>query len=219
MIKHTLLLGSNTPEKDKHIAQIKKQLFDNEQALRFDFDTLYGNKISGDVLKQALIALPAMARKRLVLLRELKKLSADNQKLLLAFLEESNDHVVLICDGEAMEATTALSKKLKPYMNVVDFNTGKPMNIFDVTNALGYGKRIEALKALNALMSEGQHPLQLMGGLVWFWGKQKTRLSRDKYKKGLLEIQEADIHIKRSRLKAEYALETLVTKMSLLMQS
>jgi len=218
-MKHTLLLGSNTFQKDQRIAQMKEELFHDDQAIRFDCQTLYGHKVSADLFKESLMALPAMAPKRLLIIRELKKLSADNQKILLAFLEQRHAHAICICDGEGMEATTALSKKLKPYMEVVDFNTGKSKSIFDVTNALGYGKRAEALKALYELINEGNHPLQLMGGLVWFWGKQKTRLSRECYKKGLLEIQEADIHIKRSRLKADYTLEVLVTKLSLLLQA
>ena len=58
--------------------------------------------------------------------------------------------------------------------------------------------------------------LQLMGGLVWFWGKLKQRISAEKFKKGLLHLQEADLNIKRSRIKAEYALEVLVVKLCLL---
>ena len=73
---------------------------------------------------------------------------------------------------------------------------------------------VEALKILGNLLVEENHPLQIMGGLIWFWGKSRTRLSADQFKKGLMCLQEADLNIKRSRLKPEHTLEVLVVKLS-----
>ncbi len=71
----------------------------------------------------------------------------------------------------------------------------------------------QALKILNELLEEGIHPLQIMGGLLWFWGKEKFRLKGDRYNKGLLVLQEADLNIKRSRLLPEHAIEVVVVKL------
>ena len=71
----------------------------------------------------------------------------------------------------------------------------------------------DALKILGDIFSSGTHPLQVLGGLVWFWGKTKNRLSSQNFNLGLRELQQTDLNIKRSRLKAEYVLEVLVVKL------
>lgn len=72
----------------------------------------------------------------------------------------------------------------------------------------------EALKMLTQLLEEGSHPLQILGGLVWFWGKSRERLSPAQFKKGLLALQEADLNIKRSRTRPEHSLEILIVKLA-----
>ncbi|MBZ0166329.1 MAG: hypothetical protein K8I00_05930, partial [Candidatus Omnitrophica bacterium] len=71
-------------------------------------------------------------------------------------------------------------------------------------------------KLLAVLLRDGTHPLQIMGGLVWIWGRLKNRISADNFQQGLRELQAADLNIKRSRLHPEHAVEILVTKLCLL---
>ena len=57
-----------------------------------------------------------------------------------------------------------------------------------------------------------------MGALVWFWGKSQDRMPGERFRKGLLVLQEADVNIKRSRLKPEYAVEVAVIKLMRLLE-
>ena len=72
----------------------------------------------------------------------------------------------------------------------------------------------EALQILANLYAQDVHPLQIMGGLVWFWGKQRQKISTERFKKGLAALHKADLNVKRSRLKPEYAVEKVVVELS-----
>jgi DNA polymerase III delta subunit len=122
---------------------------------------------------------------------------------------------VLVLDADQKLGNSTFSKEMKKHAQVFEFLTEEKYNVFDVTNAMERQPAV-ALKILNHVLEDGQHPLQVMGGLVWFWGKHKTRISKESYKKGLMYLQEADLNIKRSKIRSDYAVEMLVTKLSLL---
>ena len=61
---HYLLLGENSLAKDQKIAEIKKKLLTSDESLKFDYETLHGTKLDSAVLKKALIALPAVSKKK-----------------------------------------------------------------------------------------------------------------------------------------------------------
>jgi DNA polymerase III delta subunit len=60
------------------------------------------------------------------------------------------------------------------------------------------------------------HPLQVMGALVWYWGKEGRHLGKERFGRGLKALEEADLNIKRSRLDPQYAVEKLVVELGLL---
>ena len=212
---HYLFLGDDVSAKDKRIAEIKKKILGEE--LAFDYELLYGQKLETSNLKKALIALPALVSQRLVVLRTCDKLSAENQELILEFLKQKNDHVILILESDKTEQSLAFLKKLAAFGKPTYFTKETPPTVFDVTKAIAVRKIPEALKILDEVLKSGAHPVQIMGGLIWFWGRVKDRVTIEKFKKGLLELQTADLNIKRSRLKAEYALEILVVKLGSLL--
>jgi DNA polymerase III delta subunit len=91
--------------------------------------------------------------------------------------------------------------------------------VFDMTKLIAAGRPKDALKMLSDFYSEGVHPLQIMGGLVWFWGKEGRLLQKEKFERGLKALEEADLNIKRSRLDPEYAVEKLVVELTGLLSS
>ena len=56
------------------------------------------------------------------------------------------------------------------------------LNVFDMTKAMGL-RRSEEAENFSRAFEPGIHPLQLMGGLVWFWGKSRERLPQEKFKR------------------------------------
>ena len=87
-----------------------------------------------------------------------------------------------------------------------------------MTKKMTSGNGAEALQILNRLYDDGAHPLQIMGGMVWAWGNERSRVSAENFEKGLRELQDADLNIKRSRLNPEQAVEILVVKLASLKQ-
>ena len=208
-----LFLGEDSLAKDAKIHELKNKIFSSPQAVEFDYQLHHAHKLEPAILKQSLMNLPAIASRRLVVIREGHRLSPQNQELIIEFLEKKYDHAVLILDSDEWEATNQFVRKVKPGATVIDFQSSRKLNVFDITRAIDQQKETEALKILDELLSLGIHPLQIMGGLVWFWGKSREKMPRQRFEKGLLSLQEADLNIKRSRLKSEYALELLIVKL------
>ena len=183
-----------------------------------DYESLHGAKLDADTLKQALLAIPAVSKKRLLLIRAVDKLDAHNKNMILEYIQAKNPPAVVVLDSDEQAPKGSFFTKLNSAAKVMRFEEGaSPKNVFDMTRALEGRNVAGALKTLKELTDGGEHPLQIMGGIVWFWGKQKGRLPAEKFRKGLIVLQQADLNIKRSRLKPEQAMEVAVTKLGLLM--
>jgi DNA polymerase III delta subunit len=210
------LLGENTAGKDTKIAAWKQEYLTSSQANNFDYEVLSAIKCDSFALKKALIALPALAKKRLVVLHDCHKLSDHNQELIAEFANSNHDHIALILESSLWEPTHSFIKsiqRIESSAKIMDTGRAAKLNVFHMTKAIGRQNGADALKILSDLFSEGNHPLQIMGGLVWFWGSERQRMSSAKFEKGLLALSEADLNIKRSRLKTEQAVELLVVKL------
>lgn len=205
-----ILIGQDNSKKDAHITKIKQQVLPDVSTHSFDFDVISALKLDPDEWKKALVALPAAAPQRLLVVRNAHKFLARHQDILFQFLEEKPQHVVIILDSYEWEETTALVKKLKPLAQIISAGATRKRNPFDMTRAMERQQAADALQIMHELFAEGNHPLQIMGSVLWYWGKQQARVGQVNYEKGLLELQKADECIKRSRMKPEYALEKAV---------
>ncbi len=208
-----LFLGADKAQKDAQIGEIKKRFLPSRESREFDYELLYGHKLDSDTFKKSLLALPAVTAQRVILLRECDKLIPHNRELLFEFLRQKNDNVVVILESETMEPGDSFTAALKPYVKVVDLGAPAVKNVFDMMRWVGMRKPSEALMILFQLISAGTNPLQILGGIVWSWGRSRDRLPARRFQQGLEAMQEADLSIKRSRLKPEYALELLVVKL------
>ncbi len=210
-----LFLGEDSRAKDEKIGELKKKILAHPQSFQFDYETLQGTKLEEHHLKKALMNLPALSPRRLVVIREGHRLSPKNQDILVQFLEKAYDHAVIILDSDEWDHKNSFVKKIRKMVDLVEFSSTRKFDIFDLTRTIDSKKETEALKILDQLLSGGTHPLQILGAVVWFWKKSRGRFSGEQFKKGLLALQEADLNIKRSRLKPEYAMELLVVKLCL----
>ena len=209
-----LFVGEETATKDQKIAEIKAKIFSaNPEAVNFDFETLDSKDLRPAEFKKSLLALPAVASKRLLIIRTIDKMQAANQAILLEFAKSKTENIVLILDTHENDFSNSFATKLQSHCKLFLFSKGKEENVFDMTRAMESRNSVEALQILARLYSQGNHPLQIMGGLVWFWGKLRVRLSKDKFQSGLQALAEADLGIKRSHLKPEYAVEVAVVKL------
>lgn len=210
-----LFLGEDSRAKDEKIGELKKKILTPPQSFQFDYELLHAAKLEEHHLKKVLMNLPALAPRRLVVIREGHRLSPKNQDILVQFLEKAYDHAVIVLDSDEWDHKNSFVRKIRKMVDLIEFSSTKKIDVFDLTRTIDSRKETEALKILDQLLKGGTHPLQILGTLVWFWKKSRGRFSGKEFKEGLLALQEADLNIKRSRLKPEYAMELLVVKLCL----
>ena len=208
-----LLIGENGLIKDEKIAEIKNKCLLVPHAHQFDYDVLHAPKLEPADLKKALLTLPSFTTRRLIVIRSIQKLSPHNKELILDFIKQKRDHADLVLDSDDPSSQDGFIKQIIPSAKIVYSEQSSQKNVFDMTKAISQRKSTEALSILSELLSAGIHPLQIMGGLVWFWGKIKPTLSSAKFENGLEMLKEADLNIKRSRLEPEHAIEVAVVKL------
>ena len=213
-----LLLGDDLRSKDAKIAQIRSKFFKDSQSLNFDLESLDAQGLPPDTLKKALITLPVISLKRLVLMRNIHKLKPADVLVLKQFLLKPADHLDLILESSETSFKGEL-KDIAAFCQTNIFDTLPRGNVFDMTKLMSSGRAKEALNMLSGFYAEGTHPLQIMGSLVWFWGKEGKVLKKDQFERGLKALEEADLNIKRSRLEPEYAVEKVVVELTGLLSS
>lgn len=209
-----LFIGESTSQKQTKIIELKAQLMPAGHASSFDYEGLYGHRLDPKELKKSLLALPAISDQRLIFIHEADKLNEHCKEILLEFLNSQPQHAVLILDCAALSEKDAIWGQIRRQAKVFETVASPKENVFDMTRQMLSGRTAEALKVLNSMYDDGVHPLQIMGGVIWAWGNEKPRLRASQYEKGLRELQEADMNIKRSRLKPEQAVEVLVVKLA-----
>jgi len=90
-----VFLGNDEKAKQSKIADLRKKYLGfpsgspsskpvgPHDAEKFDYDHFFAAKLDPQVLKKSLLAIPAVAKKRLILVRDCHKLTAHNQKIIL----------------------------------------------------------------------------------------------------------------------------------------
>ncbi|MEW5894857.1 MAG: hypothetical protein AB1650_03720 [Candidatus Omnitrophota bacterium] len=214
---HYLILGEDSKAKDEIISSLRKKLLSSNDALKFDCDVLYAGHLSSEDLKKSLLALPAVAKARVVILHEGENLKPPQKEILKSFFASDQKSAVLVLEAE-LSSQDKFIQEISRYAEIKEFGVKQKENIFAVTRMMQSGRYAGALSVLHEILDNGQHPLQIMGGLVWFWGnKAKQKISGESFEKGLLYLQEADLNIKRSKLPPECALELLIAKLCVLL--
>jgi len=213
-----LFFGQDNLAVSEKVDEIKKNSGLSQEAASFDYDVFYGHKLEASQLKKALLSLPAMAQERIVLIHSAHKLSPHNKNIIIDFSKTQQDKTILILACDATVAKNAFFTKLKNFSKVVNFSKEYKYNVFDMTKAITARNATEALKILHILFGEDNHPLQVMGGLVWYWGHSRRMLTAQQFKDGLYELGQADLNIKRSRVNSQQAVEIIVVRLVEILQ-
>ncbi len=209
-----LFLGEDTAAKNISINEIKQEHLKSPDSRHFDYEVFYGKKLDLSSFQKAFLALPVAAEKRIIVLREVHSLDKIPQEFLSKYVVHPEPQIILILESEENSPTGNFLEQLISHAKVKYFQGKVKPNTFDMTRAIERRDSVEALSVLSELLSAGVHPLQIMGGLVWFWGKLRGQVSADRFKKGLVVLGQADLNIKRSRLNSEYALEMAVVRLT-----
>lgn len=212
-----LVLGENGEAKEAKIQALKKKLLVTAESRHFDYEVFFGDKIDPRTLQESFLALPTVNPQRVILIRHLELLNDRCREILQRAITAEQKTYSLILEAVALERNSFFSRPGNQQIEIIELGKEKKANVFDLTDALTRRNPAQALQILDGLLLEGVHPLQIMGGFVWFWRNYQARLAIARYEKGLLFLQEADLNIKRSRLRPEYALEILLVKLGSLL--
>jgi DNA polymerase III delta subunit len=208
-----LFLGEDIAAKDAKIAEIKQKLFNHSQdALAFDFDNLDAKDIKDNALTKAFMTLPVIAPKRLIILRQIHKLKAGDIESLFNYCKKPGDQCDVILESTEKTLKGDL-KDLPMHAKGFVFGDTKEKSVFDMTRLMSWGRPADALKMLDEFYRSNMHPLQIMGALVWYWGKEGRAFGQERFERGLQALEEADLNIKRSRMDPEHAVEKLVVEL------
>jgi DNA polymerase III delta subunit len=218
---HYLLLGTDISLKDTQLQKIKREFFPDGDSFRMDCETLDGFKLSNEKLKIALLSLPALAERRLIIVRHAERLSKENLELLEDFLKSTQTHASVVLDAAMWEAKSEARKNILLAVRTIGREEAAGANVFDMMDLVGRGDAVRALGVLKDVIDRDGEPERVLGGMLWSWSnKVKPRVPAVKYKKGLLILQEADHQLKRVRFPdREYALEIALVKLFYLLKA
>jgi len=208
-----LVLGQDQAAKEQNIAEIRSKALPSPESFSFDYQVLHGYRLYNETLKKALLALPAAGKIRVVLIRQADELKADQKMLIAQLYEKAKKSLVVIFEAAAIDAKDSLYTKFGREIKILSFAPKVRFNAFNLVDEILARREVNALKLLDELLENGDHPVQIIGGMLWKWKNAKNRIPASKFQAGLMAFEQADFNIKRSQLKGEYALEVLVVKL------
>jgi hypothetical protein len=214
---HLILGGQDISLRDKLLRELKTKFLKHPDALKFDLTMLDGQGLDFNDLKAALLTAPAIAERRIILISRSEKLNDRNLELIDHVISDPAQPCVLVLEAAAWDRRSVLRKGIADKVKV---SGGKDKKvIFNLLDGLPYDPS-GVLTGLQDFL-ENDAVENILGGIRWWWvDKAKGKVSAKKYKKGLLEIQEADERIKLSGLlPREQTVEVLLVKLSLLLKA
>jgi len=210
-----LFLGIDEISKERKIEQLKKEFLKSNQEV-FDYDRLYAKELTPHSLKDSLNRLPVSAKKRLIFIRDIEKLDVQCKEIILSLVKKSNIQLEVILDTQITQLKDPFLRKIANSSKVFHFGSSKILNTFDLADAIERSNATEALRIFSFLHKKGEHPVRILGGLIWSWKKMRALLERETFGEGIELFLETDTNIKFSKLKPEIAMEMLIIRLCLL---
>ncbi|MDD5155114.1 MAG: hypothetical protein PHF11_01345 [Candidatus Omnitrophica bacterium] len=201
-----LFAGQDTPSKDKIIDKIKEEHLTNELQ-DFNLDRLYARDLNLKGLQEKLLCLPAGSRKRIIIVRDAQRLSADIKKFIADYVRSPREHIILILDMERAEPKDEFISSISRYTVNYIREEARP-DTFSLLRQIELKRPGSSLKILRQLLEQGERPERILGGLRYAWENRPSE-ALDRRKK-LRFLLLCDIDIKTGRLRPDFALEKLI---------
>jgi len=205
-----LFIGQDVPAKDIALKRIKEELLPLKIE-DFNLDILHADKLSLKMLQEKLLSLPFKSAKRIVLVRNAQELGTREEGFIAQWAERDNKNIVLVLDIYREDKKPQLIKNLNRHAKVVRFKEEVPANTFNLSRQIECRHVNQALKILSDLISQGERPERILGGLRYSLesGVSDSLLLRRRIKL----LLNCDIEIKTGKFKPVFALEKLVVSL------
>jgi DNA polymerase III delta subunit len=217
-----LFVGQDSLSKDIKLKKIKQEFLPQETQ-HFNFDIFYAKGLSLMTLQERLLALPVKAKKRIIIIKEAEHLKQEIKEFILKFAKTPRPETLLIIDidSRAYQKTSLPLKGsqdefiagIARYGSVFHFREEAHLDTFVLSRQIEQKKADYSLKVLNQLLSSGEKPERILGGLRYSW--QRNITNPLELKKRIRLLLHCDLDIKTGRLKANFALERLIVRLCL----
>jgi len=210
-----LFCGSDIQVKTDRLNKIKKS-FLTPNLENFNFEVFYAKEIRDkSVFEEAFLRYPVKSKARVILIKEIDKLSSAIQDFLVDYLKKPYKHLVLILETEkSFNLKDALFSRLKGLVEVEKSYPVKSLNSFDLYHAIEARRPDKALEILARILEFNKPPV-ILGGIAGYFKKSFAR--KDTKIKILLQaLLEADMKLKTSSIRPEFILERLIVRLCLI---
>lgn len=205
-----LFIGQDIQAKEAFFKKIKQESLSPELQ-DFNSDTLYAKEITLKDIQERLLAIPLKSTRRMIVIKDAHALDQESGDFLLAFVKKPQKQVVLVLDFERYDYKDKFIKEISAHASVIRFKETVNPDSFALSRQIELRKTDSAMRILNQLLSNGEAPERILGGLRYAWEKQGA-IAGDARKK-LKLLLNCDLEIKTGRLKPAFALEKLVVSL------
>jgi DNA polymerase III delta subunit len=210
-----LFCGQDSNSKNDQIEKIKRSFFSSALD-NFNFEVFYSDEIRDKkTLEEAFLRLPVKSKARIVLIREIDKLSNSLKEFVSAYLKKPQKNIVLILEtSKDFNLKDEFLAGIKGFIKLFESKKDKVFNSFDLYRAVEARRPDRALEVLSKIQETNKPPI-ILGGIAGYF---KKRFSREDKKLRLLlqALLEADIQLKSSSVKQELVLEKLIVRICLI---
>ncbi len=210
-----LFCGQDSNFKNDQIEKIKRSFF-NSALENFNFEVLYSDEIRDKkTLEEAFSRLPVKSKARIVVIREIDKLSSSLKEFVSTYLKKPKKNIVLILEtSKNFNLKDEFLAGIKGFVKLFESKKDKVFNSFDLYRAVEARRPDRALEVLSKIQETNKPPV-ILGGIAGYF---KKRFSHEDKKLRLLlqALLEADIQLKSSSVKQELVLEKLIVRICLI---
>jgi len=210
-----LFCGPDIQVKIGRLNKIKKAILTPELE-NFNFEILYSKEIHDKLaLQEAFSRYPLKSKARIILIKEIDKLTSEIEDFLAEYLKNPYKHLILILETEQdFNPRDSFLSRLKGLVELESSEPGKSLNSFDLYRAIEARRPDKALEIL-AQIPEINKPPVILGGIAGYFKKRFA--NKDKKLTILLQaLLEADIKLKTSSIRPEFILERLIVRICLI---
>ena len=202
-----IFIGQDNPAKEIQLKNIRQKHL-SQDLEDFNLDIIYAKEAKLKSIQEVFLSLPVNSDKRLVVIKDAGLLAKDAKEFILRYLKKSFKQIILVMDFEHYDRKDDFLTVVSRYGKVTRFKESIADDTFSLLRQIESGKAAPALGILTNLLREGERPERILGGLRYAWEKQEIISAENKRR--LRFLLEADIDIKKGRLKPAFALEKLV---------
>ncbi|MCX5714417.1 MAG: hypothetical protein NT033_06345 [Candidatus Omnitrophica bacterium] len=202
-----LLIGTDSLSKETEFRKLKTQ-FLPEKVRDFNLDILSAIGLRLNALQERLLCLPVESAKRVVVIKDAQVLPEDIRSFLKDYIPKARPEIILVLDFDRDDTRDEFTKFVCRYAQKFSF-FGKPKpDTFTLSRQIGNSDTHGALRVLRQLLSEGEKPERIMGGLRYDW--ERNSFPAREMGRRIKLLLTCDVEIKTGRLKPDFALEKLV---------